>query len=122
MWKSVEKTFWIENFTKNAMVFAIGFIPGPGPFMTIAFSLTWTAFKDEEAFWNELSLWVPTLAQGKDLNVEKLNSKPQPVVKVTLDEAKKVLKETEVGEPPEGKKADNPDGGLVLGVAAAEEK
>ncbi|EMR84494.1 hypothetical protein BcDW1_6877 [Botrytis cinerea BcDW1] len=100
MWKSVEKTFWIENFTKNAMVFAIGWIPGPGPFMAIAFSLTWTAIKDEEAFWNELSLWAPG---------------------VILDEAKKVEKETKVGKPPEGEKVDDPDGGMVLGVAEAEE-
>lgn len=149
MWKSVEKSFWIENFTKNAIVFAIGFIPGPGPFMAIAFSLTWTAIKDEEVFRNELILWAlavkfteafredmkkgfaemgesfidPSwLASGKDLNVGKLNAKPQPVIKVTLDEAKEVQKETEVGEPPEGEKADNPDGGLVLRIAAAEEK
>ncbi|KAF7911248.1 uncharacterized protein EAF01_002755 [Botrytis porri] len=148
MWKSVEKSFWIENFTKNAMVFAIGFIPGPGPFMAIAFSLTWTAIKDEEAFWDELSLWCPAvkltdsfkedmkkgfaemreafidprwLAPGTDVIVGKLNAKPKPVVEMTLDEAKKVQKETEVGKPPEGQKADDPDGGNVLGVAEAEE-
>lgn len=61
------------------------------------------------------------LTPGTDVNVGKLNAKPQPVVEMTLDEAKKVQKETEVGKPPEGQKADDPDGGKVLGVAAAEE-
>ena len=149
MWKSVEKSFWFEAFAKNAMTFAIGLIPAAGPLLSVAFSLTWAAFKDEDAFWEELALWCPGikltdafksdlkgdfaemrenfidpawLAKDKDPKVGKLGAKPEPVVKVTLDEANKVKKETEVGQPPEGLKADNPDGGEVIGVADPEEE
>jgi hypothetical protein len=37
------------------------FIPVGGPVLAIAFSLTWTAMKDEDAFWDELSLWVSAI-------------------------------------------------------------
>ena len=144
MWKSVEKSFWFESFAKNALTFAIGLIPAAGPLLSVAFSLTWAAMKDEDAFWDELVLWVPGLKlsdeardslkssfaemrqsfidpvwleRDKPAKVGKLGAKPEPVEKVTLDEANQVKKETEVGEPPEGQKADNPDGGEVIGIA-----
>ncbi|SPO03117.1 uncharacterized protein DNG_05799, partial [Cephalotrichum gorgonifer] len=120
MWKQPEKGSWFESFTKNAMVFAIGFIPGPGPFLAIAFSLTWTALRDEEAFWEELSLWAPAvkfteefrkdfreglvqmreytnpqwLETGKDTRVGKLNGKVVPIEETSFEEAEKTLKES----------------------------
>ncbi|KAF4993973.1 hypothetical protein FGRMN_6104 [Fusarium graminum] len=60
-WGKGEKGSWFEDFFKNALTFGIGFIPGIGPLLAIAFSLTWTAIRDPDQFIHELSLWVPSV-------------------------------------------------------------
>ncbi|KAM0347326.1 hypothetical protein ACHAPU_004845 [Fusarium lateritium] len=60
-WGKGEKGSWFEDFFKNALSFGIGFIPGIGPLLAIAFSLTWTAIRDPDQFMHELSLWVPSV-------------------------------------------------------------
>jgi len=101
------------------MVFAIGFILGAGPFIAIAFSLTWPALRDEKAFWEELSLWIsavkPTEDFRKDLiqsldemksfidprwleqhkpKAGKLNAKVIPLEETNIDEAELFLMES----------------------------
>ncbi|KAF5679387.1 hypothetical protein FHETE_804 [Fusarium heterosporum] len=60
-WGKGEQGSWFEDFFKNALTFGIGFIPGIGPMLAIAFSLTWTAIRDPDKFMHELSLWVPSV-------------------------------------------------------------
>ena len=120
MWKKAEpKDTWLEDTIKNALVFGIGFIPEAGPFLSIAFSLTWTAMKDENAFWREASMWLPTIKldevmkadlkdsfaeirelidpaflDKKNVNTGKLNAKVEPVQKTSFDKADKTLRES----------------------------
>ncbi|PQE27332.1 hypothetical protein CJF32_00000301 [Rutstroemia sp. NJR-2017a WRK4] len=53
---------WLGDFLKNAITFGIGFIPGVGPLLSVAFSLGWTAIANPDDFMRELSLWAPQIA------------------------------------------------------------
>ncbi|KAK8009901.1 hypothetical protein PG990_008866 [Apiospora arundinis] len=118
MWKKAEKGSWVGDFTKNLMVFGIGFVPGIGPLLAIAFSLTWTAVQgDEDDFFKELSLWCPAvkitdafkadvkksaavtrtyvdpkhLKEKKTAHAGSVGKDPKTDPKMTLAEAKKLL-------------------------------
>ncbi|KAL7756793.1 hypothetical protein ACKLNR_013786 [Fusarium oxysporum f. sp. zingiberi] len=45
-----KKGSWFEDFFKNAITFSLGFVPGVGPLLSIAFSLGWTAVVNPELF------------------------------------------------------------------------
>ncbi|KAI1033921.1 hypothetical protein LB503_011058 [Fusarium chuoi] len=60
-WGKGEKGSWFEDFFRNAITFGLGFIPGVGPLLSIAFSLGWTAAVNPDKFMHELSLWAPTI-------------------------------------------------------------
>lgn len=141
MWKQAEKGSWFESYAKNMTVFAIGFIPVVGLFMSIAVSLTWTAIRDEEAFWEEPSLWAPQvkltegfrkdflgslaesrkyidpkwLEREKDTRVGKPNGKVIPNEETNFNKAEKTLKES--GTVPEAFDPANKDLGSEKVVA-----
>ncbi|KAG8527324.1 uncharacterized protein KY384_007476 [Bacidia gigantensis] len=51
-WLPAEKTLWAENFVKNTLNLAIGFIPVAGPFCQIMFTVAWTGIaEDGPAAW-----------------------------------------------------------------------
>ncbi|KAF5591005.1 uncharacterized protein FSUBG_10607 [Fusarium subglutinans] len=60
-WGKGEKGSWFEDFFKNAVAFGLGFAPGVGPLLSIAFSLGWTAVVNPDRLMYELSLWAPSV-------------------------------------------------------------
>ncbi|KAF3026760.1 hypothetical protein E8E14_014836 [Neopestalotiopsis sp. 37M] len=66
-WKpSIKKQDWMENFLKNSLTVAVGFIPGIGPIAAIAFPLAWTAIADPDNFVDTLRNVCP----GVDLQLK----------------------------------------------------
>ena len=47
-WRPAEKTTWMENFIKNTLTIAIGFVPGVGPLLQITFSVGWTLISQQD--------------------------------------------------------------------------
>lgn len=47
MWQPPQKSTWQENFIRNVLTIAIGFIPVTGPFLQILFSVGWTLVSEE---------------------------------------------------------------------------
>ncbi|KAH7217020.1 uncharacterized protein BKA55DRAFT_627655, partial [Fusarium redolens] len=60
-WGKGQKGSWFEDFFKNAISFGLGFVPGVGPLLSIAFNLGWTAVVNPDQFMHELSLWAPSV-------------------------------------------------------------
>ncbi|KAI1022154.1 hypothetical protein LB504_007335 [Fusarium proliferatum] len=60
-WGKGKKGSWFDDFFKNAISFALGFVPGVGPILSIAFSLGWTTVVNPDQFMYELSLWAPSV-------------------------------------------------------------
>ena len=46
-WKPCEKSTWIENFIRNTLTIAVGFIPVVGPIVQILFSVGWEIISQE---------------------------------------------------------------------------
>ncbi|OGM47919.1 hypothetical protein ABOM_002695 [Aspergillus bombycis] len=70
-WKPApEKKDWLENFLKNSLTIAVGFIPGVGPIAAIAFPLIWTAIADPDSF---VDTWR-NLCPGVDLQLKLLEA------------------------------------------------
>ncbi|KAE8353395.1 hypothetical protein BDV28DRAFT_164978 [Aspergillus coremiiformis] len=70
-WKPApEKKDWLENFVKNSLTIAVGFIPGIGPLAAIAFPLVWTAIADPDSF---IDTWR-NLCPGVDLQLKLLEA------------------------------------------------
>src|SRR5947208_2803654 len=44
---------------KNTLYIAIGFIPGAGPFLAMAFTMGWTALTDPDSFFDDLKMLAP---------------------------------------------------------------
>ncbi|KAH6656061.1 hypothetical protein BKA67DRAFT_690750 [Truncatella angustata] len=44
-----KKQDWLNNFLKNSLTIAAGFIPGIGPLAAIAFPVAWTAISDSDS-------------------------------------------------------------------------
>lgn len=66
-WKpAIKKQDWLENFLKNSLTIAVGFIPGIGPIAAIAFPLAWTAIADPDSFVDTLRNMCP----GADLQLK----------------------------------------------------
>jgi hypothetical protein len=57
---------WLERFFKNALEFAVGFVPIVGPLLSIVTSLSWTAISDPDQFPDAISMWVPSAKVGLD--------------------------------------------------------
>lgn len=47
-WSPPQKSTWQENFIKNTINVALGFVPGAGPFLQIMFSVGWTLVSEED--------------------------------------------------------------------------
>ncbi|KAL8784076.1 MAG: hypothetical protein Q9195_009185 [Heterodermia aff. obscurata] len=43
-----QKSTWQENFIRNVLTIAIGFVPGVGPLLQIAFSVGWTLVTEND--------------------------------------------------------------------------
>ncbi|KAE8370897.1 hypothetical protein BDV27DRAFT_789 [Aspergillus caelatus] len=70
-WKPApKKQDWLENFLKNSLTIAVGFIPGIGPIAAIAFPLIWTAIADPDSF---VDTWR-NLCPGVDLQLKLLEA------------------------------------------------
>ncbi|GAB1198409.1 hypothetical protein APSETT444_007728 [Aspergillus pseudonomiae] len=70
-WKPApQKQDWLENFLKNSLTIAVGFIPGIGPIAAIAFPLIWTAIADPDSF---VDTWR-NLCPGVDLQLKLLEA------------------------------------------------
>ncbi|RAQ52963.1 hypothetical protein AFGD_001413 [Aspergillus flavus] len=70
-WKPApQKQDWLENFLKNSLTIAVGFIPGVGPIAAIAFPLIWTAIADPDSF---VDTWR-NLCPGVDLQLKLLEA------------------------------------------------
>ncbi|KAF7594180.1 hypothetical protein BBP40_010029 [Aspergillus hancockii] len=65
-----KKQDWLENFVKNSLTIAVGFIPGIGPIAAIAFPLVWTAIADPDSF---IDTWR-NLCPGVDLQLKLLEA------------------------------------------------
>jgi len=65
MWSTGQRGFWIENFLRNVLTIAVGFVPLVGPLLAIAFPLAWTAIVNPDDFMTELR----NLAPGVDLTL-----------------------------------------------------
>ncbi|KAL9631524.1 MAG: hypothetical protein Q9204_004194 [Flavoplaca sp. TL-2023a] len=65
VWKPPQKYTWTEQFIKNSLTVATGFIPGVGPIVQIMFSVGWTLISQEDpkAAWAVFK----ELAPGLDL-------------------------------------------------------
>ncbi|KAK6827251.1 hypothetical protein PG987_010592 [Apiospora arundinis] len=114
MWKKAEKGSWVEDFTKNFLVFGIGFIPGIGPLLAITFSLTWTAVQgDADDFFKELSLWLPAV---KITEVFKTDLKKSVAATRTYVDPKH-LKEKKTTHPGSVGKDPKPDPAMTLAEA-----
>ena len=48
IWQPPQKSTWQENFIRNVLTIGIGFIPGVGPLLQIAFSVGWTMVAEED--------------------------------------------------------------------------
>ncbi|KAL5590384.1 hypothetical protein FOBRF1_013941 [Fusarium oxysporum] len=72
-WGKGEKGSWFEDFFKNAIAFSLGFVPGVGPLLSVAFTLGWTAVVSPDRFMYELSLWAPAvrLPELFDVDIRK---------------------------------------------------
>ncbi|KAF9884304.1 hypothetical protein FE257_001882 [Aspergillus nanangensis] len=55
------KTPWFINFYKNAMTFAIGWIPVIGPFLAAGWSIAFTAIADPDGFMDQLKVAIPSV-------------------------------------------------------------
>ena len=64
-WRPPEKTTWIENFIRNTLTIAIGFVPVAGPFLQVAFSVGWTLLSTEDP--QEAFELLKNLCPGIDL-------------------------------------------------------
>jgi hypothetical protein len=47
-WRPAEKTTWMESFIRNTLTVAIGFVPGIGPLLQVAFTVGWTLLSEED--------------------------------------------------------------------------
>ena len=47
-WKPAEKSTWIENFIRNTLTIAVGFIPVVGPIVQILFSVGWELISQDD--------------------------------------------------------------------------
>ena len=47
-WKPAEKSTWVEQYIRNTLTFAIGFVPVVGPFVQILFSVGWEIVVQED--------------------------------------------------------------------------
>ena len=121
MWKKADDKTWAEDFTKNLLSFGLGFVPGIGPLLAIAFAVTWSAIRDDkETFWHDLSMWAPGvqctpdekakveksfiasqqyvdpkwLTPNSDIRVGSIDKKPSSKVENNLDKAETVLKDS----------------------------
>ncbi|KAH8423231.1 uncharacterized protein LDX57_000988 [Aspergillus melleus] len=66
-WKVVvKKQDWLENFIKNSLTVAVGFIPGIGSIAAIMFPLAWVAVSDPDSFMETFRNLVP----GVDLELK----------------------------------------------------
>ena len=84
-WKPApKKQDWLENFLKNSLTIAVGFIPGVGPIAAIAFPLIWTAIADPDSF---VDTWR-NLCPGVDLQLKLLEA-----IKDSAKETQKYLPE-----------------------------
>ncbi|KAL8882954.1 MAG: hypothetical protein Q9198_000121 [Flavoplaca austrocitrina] len=65
VWQPPQKYTWTEQFIKNSLTVATGFIPGVGPIVQIMFSVGWTliSLEDPKAAWAVFK----ELAPGFDL-------------------------------------------------------
>lgn len=144
MWKKPEKSTWFEDFTKNATTFAIGFIPVAGPFLAIAFNLTWSALRDEDQFWNDLKLWAPGIKLAEEFKIDfrqgiaeirlfvddawltsqtgslpgKINGKPSNVEENDFKNAEKVIESSAAEDVNTGAEDPKIKEGVLIEIAA----
>ena len=71
-WKPPTKTSWFEDFIKNVLNVAIGFIPVAGPFLQIAFSVGWSLIVDSDS--DEAFQILKDLCPGIDLTDHIVNT------------------------------------------------
>lgn len=94
-----KKGSWFEDFFGNVVQFALGFVPGIGPLLLVAFSLARTAIFNPDNFFHELSLWVP---------VVKITEQFKRDIQASSTEMKQLMASSTLGageddmEPPDG--------------------
>ncbi|KAL4933415.1 uncharacterized protein BDV17DRAFT_287081 [Aspergillus undulatus] len=89
---------WFVDYFKNAMAFAIGYIPIVGPFATIGWNLAISAiFDDHEAFMDELREQILSvqLLEGFVEEVKKVAAEGKPMIRDDIESKKRKVKEEE---------------------------
>jgi len=98
MWNPPQKSTWIENFMKNTLTIAIGFVPGIGPILAVAFPLAWTALTDPDSFVSTLKDLCPGIDLADHVVQEILKSarEAKSLVNDDMLNYSKALKQPEV--------------------------
>jgi hypothetical protein len=108
-WKKGDyKGHWFVNYFKNAMAFAIGYLPIAGPFLAIGWSVAYTAIAQPDEFLDELREQIPSveLIEGFVTEIKKMAQDSEGVLKDGIDVKKLSGVETKISNasPLDGKK------------------